>query len=286
MVGTRIRTKAQLKASKSDQKLFKHLSKKISFVLSILPEVKSLETMPSSKKLPIARLGSSASQFLRRNYESCILEATFATEYALLFALNEKMEKKEKEEIENRNTGLGLMKAIALARGTLISETLANDLLLLNNLRNMSAHPSNWITLLNQLKEMAKDEKLTIKWVTKSTNQSPVQMAQSLKEDFNVEKANQTVEDMHSFGESYWSDLPDLKWATNKATLQFQMDYVKDYFKPMARDLIIDKQIIPLINRPQSATHRLVNKYNFPQQLAIKSLEIAHNTLIELKIME
>jgi hypothetical protein len=276
---------SEKKSSKSEHKLFKKLSKRISFVLLALPDVKTVEVMPSSRKLPIARLGSAASQFLKRNYENSILESAFAAEYGLIFILNNELSIAEKTAIEQRKNGLGLTKAINLSRGKIISADLANDLVLLNNLRNMSAHPSNWITLLNQLVEMAENEKITSNWLLKATNLSDIQMADRLKEKFDVKKAEETIESMGSYAEANWGDLPDLKWATNKDTLQFQLDYVKNYFKPMARDLIIKQQIIPLIDKPKSAPTQLMDKYNFPQELAIKSLSIAYNTLKELEIL-
>ncbi len=99
------------------------------------------------------------------------------------------------------------------------------------------------MTLYDVSKQFA-DEEMVKKWVSKAANKSPVQIAESLKDEFNVEEAKQTHAAISSYINARWANLPDLEWATKKDTLAFQRDYVRRFVQPMVNELLNDKRLL------------------------------------------
>jgi len=260
--------------------------RKVQFVFDTCPRAEGLETSTDPNKLPIGQLIRAAHQFMLGYFEDCILDSAFAVEYALVFKIDAELTPEEKQSIaQTHREGFGLPDALNMARGKWIDETLYNDLQVLKNLRDMSAHPSNWVTLYNQLTKQVGDEKATQKWICKVTSQSPKQIFDRFKEGFDVEKANKTASAMVEYAHSRWGNLPDLEWATHKDTLAFQIDFVKKNSQPMVRELLNEKKIIDLISNPSVAPKYLLKRYNFPEAIAMKSLRMAFDTLKQLKII-
>lgn len=100
-----------------------------------------------------------------------------------------------------------------------------------------------------------------------------------------MEKANKTVEAMVLYAKDRWGNLPDLEWATRKDTLAFQIDFVRRNSKPMARELLDEKKVIELIQNPNLAPKRLINKSSFTEEIAFKSLKMAFDTLKQLRVI-
>jgi hypothetical protein len=176
-------------------------------VLRSLPEAKLLESSNDPNKLPIGHLYGATSQFIFGFFEGTILNASFAIEYGLLLKLNEILTLEEKQEIAAKRNGLGLVEAIKRSNGILIDEKLAQELHIIKNLRDMSAHPSNWITLYNDINKMFLDEKTVQYWITKVTNQSSKSIAQRLGDEFDRDNALKAVKNMRSFKDERWGNL-------------------------------------------------------------------------------
>jgi hypothetical protein len=274
------------KKAKEIEKKMLQRQRKVQYVFDACPQIETLETSPNPNKLPIGQLISACRQFMMGYYENSILNSAFAVEYSLLFKINSELNGTDKMAIaEKYKGGFDLRYALNLARGKWIDEPLYNELQLLNNLRDMSAHPSNWITLYKLLGKQFADEEIAKKWVSKAANKSPVQIAESLKDGFDVEKAKQTHAAMSSYADARWANLPDLEWATKKDTLAFQRDYVRRYLQPMVDELLNDKKIIGLIQNPSTAAEFVMNRYRFPEDTALRAIDMAFEALKQLKVI-
>jgi hypothetical protein len=261
--------------------------RKVQFVFDACPQIEGLETSPDPNKLPIGQLFSAARQFILKYFENCILNSAFAVEYGLILKIDADLTPEKKNLFAQKcRGGFSLSNALNMAKGNKwIDETLYNDLQVLKNLRDMSAHPSNWVTLYNQLCEQYHSEEVAQKWISKATNQSPKQIYERLKNEFDVEKAKKAFEAMASYADLRFGNLPDLKWATRKDTLAFQIDFVKKNSQPMVRELVNEKKIMDVIRNPNRAPKYILNRYNFPEEIAMKSLKIAFETLKKLEII-
>ena len=276
-----VKTKKSLKLEKATEQR----SRKVKFVYRLYPNTQALETSSNPNKMPIGQIISAANQFTLGYFENSVLNSAFAVEYALLFKINSEINAEEKQEIAQKlKGGFDLRYALNLARGKWIDETLYNRLQLLNNLRDMCAHPSNWVTLYNLLNKQYGDKKEATKMVCKALNMSINQITESLKGEFEEDKGKQTVEAMLSYADSRWANLPDLEWASKKGTLLFQRDFVKSHSEQMIKDMILKKEIVSLIQKPSAAAERILNRYRFPEEIALISIRLAFEALQQLQI--
>jgi hypothetical protein len=263
-----------------------HRKRRVKFVLKACPPIQGLETSPNPNKLPIGQLIRAADQFIFGYFENTVLDSAFAVEYALLFKLDAELEQKDKEKIaEEYKGGFDLRTALNKVRGKWIDEELYNRLQLLNNFRDMSAHPSNWISLYNVLNKQFEDQKVAKKLISKSVNKTPSQIAHNLESAFDIKKAKETQQAMMSYADSRWANLPNLEWASKKDTLRFQIDFIKRHSKPMIEEMLNEKKIIDLIQNPSNAAEMILDRYRFPEEIALKSIRMAFDTLKHLDII-
>ena len=192
------------------------------------------------------------------------------------------MEIEKKRLIAKRKSGLGLFEAIGLAEERWINKALADNLRILNNLRNMSAHPGNWLSLYSLLKCYYENPDKAKKWVCKVTKLAPQQIEKRFSNKFNTVKGNETVKALKTVADSKLGDLPNLSWAARKDTLDFQFDEIKSLSQPLANDLVNKGKVIGLTKRPESASKYLLVTYKFSEELAFNSLKIAHEALGQL----
>lgn len=271
-------------SSKAASKQRERRERGIRYIITSLPSAESLILSGSAEKLPLIQLWEASIQFISGFYQTSILNSAFAAEYGLLLRLNEKLEQVQKDKIANKKGGLSFRDAINKSRGTLIDEDLAKRLDVLNNLRDMSAHPSNWVTLLKELEERTFLSQEPMKdWISETTHTSPDEIAERLKDDFDPDMAKKALDRLINVKDKQWGKLPDLQWAAHKKTLRFQTEVVvKDYSKKLIRDLISNKEIVKLINKSNNPAEYIQRKYRYPEELANKAIQIAHETLRQL----
>jgi len=268
---------------KRNQKEINKRLRKVRYILDCLPSAKLLESSDNPKKLPLGHLYGAINEFSQGFFDSSILSSAFAAEYAILLKLNETLSQDQRDTISR--TGLGFTKAISLSRTSLIDERLAEKLKLLNNLRNMSAHPSNWVTLYHQIESMFSEEETMEKWISAITHQSPKKIADELGSSFDRAKASETVKQLGSYKDERWGKLPDLKWAAHKGTLTAQIEIVKEHSERMIKEMITDRKIFTLIEEPQNAAKYMLKRYRYPEELALEALDTAYKTLTKLRLL-
>jgi len=269
-------------ASKTDRKHMKQRTLRIEWLFASLPSSRSLKLLGTPGKLPLIHLFVASQQYIFGFYENSILNSAFAAEYSLLLRLNEKLKQEEKMEIA-KTGGLGFSEAIKKSTGSLIDKKLAKDLKVLNNLRNMAAHPSNWVTLFKQLDQnLFLNQKAMENWISKVTKKSKKAIAGSLNDELDIEKAKEALERLRAFKDKRFGKLPELEWAAHRSTLRAQTNIVKEYSEGMITDLILNKNVIQMVKKPSGAANYIQKRYPYPEELAIKAMEIAHNTIKRL----
>jgi len=268
--------------SKADRKHMKRRMLRIDWLLTSLPSSRSLRLLGDPGKLPLIHLFVASQQYIFGFYENSILNSAFTAEYGLLLRLNDKLKQEEKTEIA-KTGGLGFSEAIKKSTGSLIDEKLAKNLRVLNNLRNMAAHPSNWVTLFKQLDQnLFLNQKAMENWISKVTKKSKKAITGSLKDELDLEKAKEALERLRAFKDERFGKLPDLEWAAHRSTLKAQTNIVKEYSEGMIRDMILNKDVIKMVNQPSGAAKYIQKRYPYPEELAIKAMEIAYSTIEKL----
>jgi hypothetical protein len=280
--------KNKLISNKKKENEFKkrmaHRQKKVQYVFNACPPAETLLMSPDPSKLPIGQLFSACRQFVMECCENAILNSAFAVEYALLFKIcSDKAVDKDALAKEYKGS-FDLRYALQVARkNNWIDQPLFDELQLMNNLRDMSSHPSNWISVYKLLSNSSLDE--IKRWVSKSASKSEKQIAENLGKNFNVTKANQTVNSIASYGNARWGNLPDLEWASKKGTLEFQKNYVKKYCQTMVHDLINNNKIRVITENPESAPEYIMTHYPFQDDTALYAIDMAYRTLKRLKVI-
>ena len=82
---------------------------------------------------------------------------------------------------------------------------------------------------------------------------------------------------MKKYRDERVGNLPNVAWATNKKTLNKQLELAKQHSETMIRNMINKKEIIKVTSqpqRPQFASKYILNKYPYPQEMALKSVEL------------
>jgi hypothetical protein len=275
-------TRAEVKKIKYFLHKRKRRLKRVSFIEELPSGIERLDSQLSRKDLPVGQLLRAKQQFLAGFFEDSILNSAFAVEYALLIKLDQELEIEKKRLIAKRKSGLGLVEAIGLAEDRWINKTLAENLRILNNLRNMSAHPGNWLSLYSQLKCYYENPDKAKKWVCKVTKLAPQQIEKKFSNKLNTVEGKETVKALTTITDNKLGDLPDLSWASRKDTLDFQFNEIKNFSEALANDLVNKGKVIGLTKRPESAPKYLLATYKFSEELAFKSLKIAHEALCQL----
>ncbi|MCW3999910.1 MAG: hypothetical protein NWE93_06700 [Candidatus Bathyarchaeota archaeon] len=272
--------KVNPKPTKLQQKMVIKRSKRIKHVLDILPETASLKTVrPSS--LPFMPLWVAYRQFIWGYFESSILNSTFAVEYALLVRLDKKLSPTEKEKISKR--GLTFYDSINRSKTLLdLDNDLITELKTLCNLRNMNAHPSSWVALYKLLDgedSFLRGQELT-EWVSSVTKKNDEEIANEVKEQ--KDALNSAFEKLFTYKEKYYGELPNLLWAVHKTTLDAQAQIVKSYSEKLVKDLINERKIYDIINKPKKAAAYIQRNYPYPEELAFRSIDTAAKVIIRL----
>jgi hypothetical protein len=277
----------RLSSEKAYHRQVKKRERKIRHVLSSLPSRESLKTLRSSDVLPHMQLLSASQQYILGFFENSVLNSAFAAEYGIILKLNEKFSKEEKENIA-KGGGLSFSVAIRKARKVdLIEERLTQDLLMLCDLRNMAAHPSNYITLFRQLVDsdpIFTGKSLEI-WITTVIGKSPEVIEKELGNKLDKKALGQALETLLDFKNKQFDKLPNLQWAANRQTLKSQIPIVKKYSQRMVKDMLLKKRLLDLEKNPKKATEFILNRYSYIEDIALDSIEIAFSTLKQLQLI-
>jgi hypothetical protein len=272
-----------LGSTKASKTLAKKREKRIKKIAHILPLPASLVMLEgNSEKLPFLHFWIGLRQYVFGYYENTILNSAFAAEYAVLLRLNEKLGPDQKKAISIK--GLSFSGAINKAKNlSLIDEECQQDLTVLCNLRNMAAHPSNWITLYNLLDQQ--DSVFDSKWIAKIIGKKPEEIEAIEKDSEERTKLEEVRKQLLSYKEKKAGHLPDLEWAAHRSTLEAQTLIVKKYSEKMVKDFFKDGKISKLIERPKEAAKLITKNYPYPEELAFRAIGITVATLKQLKFL-
>lgn len=257
--------------------------RKIRFVLDSLPDPRSLKSLGDPNKLPLIHLYAAAEQFMLGSIEDCILHSAFAAEYGLLLRLNEVLTGDEKEEIRKKG-GLSFSGAISRSTGRLIDATIAEQGRVLNNLRGMAAHPSNWLTLFKQLEEsLFLNQEAMKQWISEATSQDVTHILEGLKDLLDPEKTEASLERLINYKEKRVGKMPNLEWSAHQSTLRFQTSIVKEYSKTMINEMMVKKGIVEMISDPRNSPRYIKRNYPYGEDLALRAIKIAFDMLRHLE---
>ena len=124
--------------------------KQVHYIIEALPSKKSLESLGDPRKLPLIGLSAATQRYVVEAFDDCILHSAFSVELGLLLKLDEKLDVTEKEEIR-KSKELTFGRTIKLAKDKqILDEEYIGRVWILFNLRNMFAHPANWVSFIKR----------------------------------------------------------------------------------------------------------------------------------------
>lgn len=255
----------------------------IEYILDALPSERSLKRLGDPKKLPLIGLCAACQRYLSGFDDDCVLHSAFACEMALLLILDEKLSKSEKKEIKKKG-GLSFGKTIRLAKElNIINSGNTEKLNILKNLRDMHAHPANWLVLIKSMEyDIFRGEGLIKKGQQTVLSEEEINnLLKRLKLSTNkVRKIHQKLE---KYLERKLSKLPELEWAAEPGTLEFQKKRtIQNLSKRIISDMIKKGEIRKILKYKGDIPKYIMKKYSYSKQIALEALELAYDVLKNL----
>ena len=258
--------------------------RQVSHILKNLPSKKSLEALGDPKKLPLLSLFAATQRYILEAYNDCILHSAFSVEIALLLRLDQELEAKEKEEIKRKSEHVGALsfgKVIHIAeKRQLLSKNDMDKIWILYNLRNMFAHPGNWVTFVKQQSFETAREMLSNMIPELPTLMEGIKDVAKRKALF-----SRTYKEMQKYVDLRLSKIPNLDWAAHQGTLSFQQKRIKSYYVRITKDFLTRRTLKDFIKHSDKWPQYIRKRYPYPQEIALEALEIAFEILKHLEIL-
>jgi hypothetical protein len=214
----------------------------------------------------------------------CVFHAAFSVEMALTLRLDKSLNAEEKEEIRKKN-GLMLSGAVKLAsKKGILKKPDAEKAWRLNHLRNMSAHPSNWVAFIKQQyravfnmeKEMP-DVHSFMEELRKTVILHKDENA--FRED--LSRILTTASDYLKRVEN----LPNLDWCASQDTLRFQKKMAKEYYEEVSKKLLTTKGVKELLENAANNVAYMQTTYAFTGRAEYEALNCAYDILKRLGVV-
>ncbi|MFC1753289.1 hypothetical protein ACFL96_07835 [Thermoproteota archaeon] len=233
---------------------------------------------------------SAVNTFNETSFEYSIFHSVRASELAIAFKLDSILEPIEKDALHKENPrGLHLSKLIKISEKKLLIPTkLAEEALILNDFRNMSVHPSNFVALtisvINNWDIIGKEfvstnrltkimEKLPPKTLKKIiANKSKLEPRKTMLQN-TIDKVS----------------IPSLEWTSSIEGFKRQNNHFKNRLNVFFNSDIFIKNIIPYLeqlNEKNSESNLQDNlKFDFAEDIAKQALNITKRILQTLSYL-
>ena len=251
----------------------------IKYILEVLPSIGELEELGDPIKLPLLDLYGACLRYENKGYSDCIMLAASAVELALFLEMDQTLKKEEKEKLM-RKEGLGFSSAIEFAKKEkLFSEEEMEKAWILHNLRNMFAHPGNWVAYIKnleaQIPELIKKLSPIIEKEAKEIIELPLfkEMLEEMKLVLEREIAKKL------------SKIPNLSWTANQDTLKFQNRSNEQYFEEIVKDFMKKENILKFYESEDLVTY-IKEKYDYNERISLEALGISYTLLNKLKFVK
>ena len=253
--------------------------KEIKYILNSLPSERSLKKLGDPKKLPLIGLYSACQRFLSGFDDDCVLHSAFACEMALLLMLDKKLDETKKKEIK-KHGGLSFGKTIGIAKKlNIIDRETLEKINILKNLRDMYAHPANWVTLIKSIEYDVFHNQELIKKALQEASLTKSEI-NHLSRKLNHQKASEAYEKIEKYLKQRLGKIPTLEWAAEPGTLEFQKKRaVQTLLKRIINDMVKKGEMAKLLKYRGSIPNYIIRKYPFPKQIALEALRIAYEVL-------
>ena len=252
--------------------------KKIEFILKKLPPQKELEKLGEPRKLILLELFGACQRFILGAYDDTVLHSSFALEMTLFIRMDENLSIESKEEIKKKG-GLRFAKAIDFAgKKEWFTNKDIEKAWTLHNLRNMFAHPGNWLTLIKETERLALAGLID----APSNTQEMTTVIQEMPGV--LDKLNRIKDTLTQTLKERLGNIPDLEWAAREDTLFFQRRRQKLYYEEILKDTIDKKGLLGLAKHFYNPVAYIRKEYPYTESLGFEALEIAYDLLQKLEI--
>lgn len=259
--------------------------RQVRHIVKRLPSKKALKSLGDPKKLPMLSLFAATSRYVLGAFEDCVLHSAFSVEMTLLLILDQEMTDKEKEDIKERSKRSGALsfgKVIQLSKEHhILNQDSMQRIWILYNLRNMFAHPGNWVAFVKHqypetVIEMAPELILDLPSLIGGIEDIIKQKAIPLK---------RAAETGQKYLDERLGEIPDFEWAAHQGTLSFQQERAKSYYVRIIKDFLTRKTFKDFMKHLKDFPEYAQKRYRYPQETAYEALEIAFKILKRLEIL-
>ncbi|MCD6242535.1 hypothetical protein J7K06_02455 [Candidatus Bathyarchaeota archaeon] len=261
--------------------------KEIKNILNSLPSKSRIKEIHEHYDLSRQQLYAAAVHYIDGRFDDSVLHSSLSVEIALLFRLDEKMDKKERLEIQEKGRGLHFGEMIDLGeKKKILSKELAKKCRELNQLRHMYAHPANIVAFVKDYyRKMYSlgENLLPRKMVEEFAQKMPKELIEKLTSEHFKGVLNEMVNRIKVLDK-----IPDVDWAARQSTLAFHRKRLSNFSREMTGKFLTSSFFKKLIDRRLSLEkliHHIQSSFPYGKNDALDALNNAYDVLKGLEII-
>jgi hypothetical protein len=275
----------------SEQEIEKNKRRdKVKHILEALPPLEIVNSLHEADDLPRSSLHGALQRYVEGMESDCIFHAAFSVELALLLRLDKKLTPVEKEAMKQEairtKTGLMFGRIINLVtEKAILEEADIKRAWKLNNLRNMHAHPANWIAFIKQQYQAATDVEKCMPDISAMIEDRLASSLEALRGIEEIREALKRMAEAISLFAKRLENLPNLDWCASQDTLGFQAKRARAYYKESYRELLSVDGLLDLISSAQDPAVYARVKYPYAGRDGHEALTCAYEILSNLGVI-
>lgn len=260
--------------------------KEIKNILNSLPKSR-IKEIHERYDLSRQQLYAAAVHYIDGRFDDSVLHSSLSVEIALLFRLDEKMDKKERLEIQEKRRGLHFGEMIDLGeKKKILSKELAKKCRELNQLRHMYAHPANIVAFVKDYyRKMYSlgENLLPRKMVEEFAQKMPKELIEKLTSEHFKGVLNEMMNRIKVLDK-----IPDVDWAARQSTLTFHRKRLSNFSREMTGKFLTSSFFKKLVNRRLSLEkliRHIQSSFPYGKNDALDALNNAYDVLKGLEIL-
>ena len=261
--------------------------KEIKNILNSLPSKSRIKEIYECYDLSRQQLYAAAVHYIDGRFDDSVLHSSLSVEIALLFKLDEKMDEKERLEIQEKRRGLHFGEMIDLEeKKKILSKELAKKCRELNQIRHMYAHPANIVAFVKDYyRKMYSlgENLLPRKMVEEFAQKMPKELIEKLTSEHFKGVLNEMMNRIKVLDK-----IPDVDWAARQSTLAFHRKRLSNFSREMTGKFLTSSFFKKLVDRRLSLEkliRHIQSSFPYGKNDALDALNNAYDVLKGLEIL-
>ncbi len=258
----------------------------VKFIFDQLPPFQVVRSLQKADYLPLVSLYASLNRYIEGSID-CIIHAAFSVEMALILKLDSILTDQEKAQVRRENAENGLMfgKIIGMAnKRSILDKHEIGKAWRLNHLRNMTAHPANWVVFIKQQYKAALNVEQGMPEINALISQKTKALEFSEDKQVVAEKCKLMYQVVSGYVKRL-DNIPNLEWCAGQDTLKFQTERVKEYYKESYDRVLTSEGMKELLNNYTDSVTYLQTNYSYAGRDEFEALYLAYDILKKLNLI-